>query len=967
MFKYDFYRIDRFEISNEKKKKLKDFLQLLDDNEIDKIVKYTSAELNDIFEIAKYAPDLQINIWKELPQELVEKNENISIFESVLDNKFGEYINGVDKTSLVKILNSSRSQTGLMNERGEILFMNVSLLGQMNSPIFENTIAKEAFTFDQLLEIVSVRDTEINLEEILRMSDSSEMLIRIGQDTQSWQAKLQYLFDLDRDKKIHIIDEFGFNGDSLIQEEGKRREELFTAMEKGYFEDEEYGNFDCDIDSYNIIKATFGITYEHAKDLIKKYGTDIDKLDIQNDDDKKIYRKLQIMHELINPKTFSSYEEEEEYFKNYYYKNKDELIKISREISPFFQVELEKEFLDLYARQYDRTLGAQTQLVGTAEYQGKSIQIYEVTGDFMLLIRGEQNVRPENKRNFWNSERVGVKGSCRSTIRQDYIRTVNYEGDDMCYIASTSCKDGELRMASTTNIKSKGANVKLSTLGIKSDYGNGVIFRIPEEQVNNSRGLNNETVMANKVFNDEKGIYERRTDDYIVYIQDSNDVDINQDPRFKTAQFVASQTGKPILIVPREKCAQREKIKIQELKDKLLGDKERADGETDETIIRDLIVKFNNNREGILASKGLKGKYFTESEHIELVGTINARLSQLVAKNPNQYESLVQIVCKIYQEEIEKYYAFSYDRDDAKEELDIDATREHLKPYEDFLMEHERNLFNLSNNEKTNIYDVIRNISKTQYYDMNQFHSLSHIQKVIMFSGILAKNEQLTPEETNILLASAAFHDSGRDGNEGEYDNHAIASARQIKEYFEDNPDNPFGITEKNLPLIQAVIEYHEHKEKEKGVMDVDKLYSLSDKYEIDDIRTIGKISGLLKDADALDRARFGKKNENRWSLDSRYLHSKTAKSVSMLRFSEECNFKFREEQENDELSATVPEDTVEEIFNSELSEFNRAKLQMSSVMQTTSEVQATQKKTIMDVLKDIRATIKKYFEENHR
>ena len=32
-----------------------------------------------------------------------------------------------------------------------------------------------------------------------------------------------------------------------------------------------------------------------------------------------------------------------------------------------------------------------------------------------------------------------------------------------------------------------------------------------------------------KVFNDEKGIYERRTDDYIVYIQDSNDVDINQD------------------------------------------------------------------------------------------------------------------------------------------------------------------------------------------------------------------------------------------------------------------------------------------------------------------------------------------------------------------------------------------------------------------------------------------------------
>lgn len=53
--------------------------------------------------------------------------------------------------------------------------------------------------------------------------------------------------------------------------------------------------------------------------------------------------------------------------------------------------------------------------------------------------------------------------------------------------------------------------------------------------------------------------------------------------------------------------------------------------ETDESIIRELIVKFNNNREGILTSKGLKGKYFTEGEHLELVGVINARLSQVKA------------------------------------------------------------------------------------------------------------------------------------------------------------------------------------------------------------------------------------------------------------------------------------------------------------------------------------------------
>lgn len=969
MFKYDyFYKIDGFDISSEDKKKLKDFLRLIDEHKQDELTNYTQTELNNIFEMAKSDPKLQIEIWLNLPQEFVEKKENINLFERVLDNRFGEYIQGVNKASLVKTLNDARIPTGVIDEKGRLLYSNVSLVEQMNSTIFDNPIAREAFTFEQLLEIVSTRNNTIELEEYLRNPDSRELLISIGKDTQSWQFKLQYLFDLDRDARIHIIDEFGVDGKKLVQEELKRREELFVAMERGYFEDEEYGvTYDCDIEPYNIILATFGISYDEAKDLIKKYGTDTNSLDIQDENDSKIFRKLQVMHELINPPQFSSYEEENEYYKNYYQTNKEELIRISQDASPFFKVELEKDFLDLYARQYDRTLGVQTHTLGNISYQGISIPVYETDGDFMLLIRGEQNVRPDNEQNFWNSTQVEVKGLCRSTISQEYIRTVNYDGDDICYVASTSCKDGELRMASTTNIKSKGANVALSTLGIKSDYGNGVILRTPQEQINNSRGTNNETDTTRRVYNKNTGLYERKTDDYVVYIQDTNDVDIQQDPRFKTAQFVASQIGKPILVIPREKCAQREETKIQELKDKLLGYKERSEGETDETIIRDLIAKFNNNREGILTSEGLKEKYFTESEHINLVGTINARLSQLIEKNPNQYESLVQTVSEIYKDEIEKYYAFSYDRDDAKKELDIDATREHLKPYEDFLMEHERNLFNLSKNEKTNIYDVIRNISKTQYYDMNQFHSLSHIQKVVMFSGILAKNEQLTPEETNILLASAAFHDSGRDGNEGEYDNHAIASARQIREYFEDNPDNPFGITEENLPMIQAVIEYHEHKEKEKGVLDAVKLNDLSDKYEIDDMGTLWKISGLLKDADALDRARFGKKNENRWSLDSRYLHSKTAKSVSMLRLSEECNFKFREEQENDELSATIPEDTVEEIFNSELSEFNRAKLQMSSVMQTTSGVQATQKKTIMDVLKDIRATIKKYFEENHR
>lgn len=282
-------------------------------------------------------------------------------------------------------------------------------------------------------------------------------------------------------------------------------------------------------------------------------------------------------------------------------------------------------------------------------------------------------------------------------------------------------------------------------------------------------------------------------------------------------------------------------------------------------------------------------------------------------------------------------------------------------------MEHERNLFDLSNDEKDKIFNTIRNISQTSYYDMNKYHSLSHIQKVIMFSGILAKNENLSSEETEILLASAAFHDSGRDGEEGENDNHALASARQVQEYFENNPNNPFGITAENISMIQAVIEYHEHKEQEKGSTDIPELDRLFYKYNIDyeKFGSLVRISNLLKDADALDRARFGKKNENRWSLDARYLKSDTAKSISMLRFSEECNFMFKERETPN--SERLSENDVEEIFESELDEFNRAKIQMSSLKQVTSEITAVQKRTVMDALRDIRARLQKFFEDINR
>lgn len=106
--------------SDKNKQKLNSFLELLDgyiktdeeNNSIKKqLISLSSQEISHIFELAKDNPELQIEIWRVLPDEIVDNPENYQLFEAVLDNKFGEYLQKIDKKELVKLLNSSRTES----------------------------------------------------------------------------------------------------------------------------------------------------------------------------------------------------------------------------------------------------------------------------------------------------------------------------------------------------------------------------------------------------------------------------------------------------------------------------------------------------------------------------------------------------------------------------------------------------------------------------------------------------------------------------------------------------------------------------------------------------------------------------------------------------------------------------------------------------------------------------------------
>lgn len=203
---------------------------------------------------------------------------------------------------------------------------------------------------------------------------------------------------------------------------------------------------------------------------------------------------------------------------------------------------------------------------------------------------------------------------------------------------------------------------------------------------------------------------------------------------------------------------------------------------------------------------------------------------------------------------------------------------------------------NYENNYFLKALEAISNskIYKAYLPELSKQHRISHIQKVLFFSQIIAQNENLKEKQIKILLASAAFHDCGRtkDRDNGE---HGTTSAKIAGEYFRRNVYNYYGIEKDEVGLIQVAIEYHVIEECIIGKIDEIKLKELCKKYSVNDsvndeeYENVKIISAILKDADALDRTRFVSGN----NLDPVFLRTKTAKNRLMIETAKKVNERY--------------------------------------------------------------------------
>lgn len=137
---------------------------------------------------------------------------------------------------------------------------------------------------------------------------------------------------------------------------------------------------------------------------------------------------------------------------------------------------------------------------------------------------------------------------------------------------------------------------------------------------------------------------------------------------------------------------------------------------------------------------------------------------------------------------------------------------------------------------------------KTECLYQSHIHGIGHIERVLLFGGLIAMQNQCDEADTRLLLTACSYHDIGRLDDSLD-DDHGRRSSEKLIDVVTLPPED--------MAIVQAAIYAHS--------IDDSKMESVISLFGITDRPRALKIARMLKDADALDRVRV-------YDLDPKYL-----------------------------------------------------------------------------------------------
>lgn len=400
---------------------------------------------------------------------------------------------------------------------------------------------------------------------------------------------------------------------------------------------------------FALIEEIYGIDYIEATNLVKKYGKDIENIEINPENEAVILTILGLKRIL-------------------YCRDFSEPIKSLESMSShenLISEDFEMECIHLYERLYDESLYkiSEEDEIGEEEYEDTKIKIYEINPEkeFNLNVRVEgaytDYEEPENFADMLFSAKTVSHGNCKSFVGNDCLAIAKFEGPLFGY---TECKEGSLLLSAPWDIVSSEANMQFSICSTKWHYHNGIEFRIPQKQKDNTRHNHNENISERLIWDNKRHIFKKDAPKCIVYIiepaKDEEPQDrwerVHADDRWRLSKKAAKQLEIPIVVIDRERFAEKEYQRVMELKQILLGEKENTQGIPNEVLLEKMITKFENNAVGYRFTE--PNKFFSDEKRHELIESIFNKLDILENENYNEYYKFLRGAIKVLENEQRK-------------------------------------------------------------------------------------------------------------------------------------------------------------------------------------------------------------------------------------------------------------------------------------------------------------------------
>ncbi|MCI8345480.1 MAG: hypothetical protein HFJ42_05925 [Clostridia bacterium] len=460
------------------------FLSVENQKECEQILRNTIDNLivqgKDISKIWEYTnKQTQTEMVNELLNKYEDKQVSIQILRGLNIELSQEYFGAFLEKNEVQIGNIKQKYEIYQN----IFRVNKNVNNTIELSMFNDRILNN-FSLEKLVRLTTYPEIQKEIVSLSNIEGFCDIIKSINDE--NWIMELDSILKNANNfpELLENIPKEPINEESaqMIAEVFSQRENYFNISNiweaKNYFKirrdicknilnDEENENLNTILKSYPIVEERkrfailemmYGIDIEDARNLIEKYGKDVEKIDTKKYG--KTILALRGIKSILECDNISEI----------YNSNKEIIDNELEEIEYSNIVNLETKCINMYAQTYKETLyhPQEADKIDIVQYEGKEINVYEINQDFNMFVRAEGACNGyEEPKNF--AEKLATPstkyhGNCKSFIGQDSICIANSEGVKYGY---SECKENSLLMCAPWDIMSNGANAEFSTASEK--------------------------------------------------------------------------------------------------------------------------------------------------------------------------------------------------------------------------------------------------------------------------------------------------------------------------------------------------------------------------------------------------------------------------------------------------------------------------------------------------------------------